>query len=334
MKTIRKVTAGGLALAFALVGANSLVNSEVTYAAKETKKEVLDLGVSQIGGEYKEKTVNINPNNIRYEQFLMDVADVRASMWDQNILYTLDDTNEEGTSIRDVAKANGYPTRDAYVNGLTWSNDLERIAIQRSFEQTFTGLGSQRPDGSSFETATINGNKSDMELLSSNKIDPIVREAVGQWSFGNLEKLNNKSVLDYLKKAKGVRGELNSNLHDLLNPTYKYAAYAEIEEIEHGTTFVSAEFAKDIKNNSDKLSDIRGGHILSIGKKSTKDKGLSEEEKSDIRQAINKAKTEIKAAEDLIENYPKTVSRVKDKLTKIIGESKDLIKELETILNK
>ena len=123
----------------------------------------------------------------------MEVRGVRDKSWESNVLYTLDANNEKGTTIRDIAKEYGYKTKEDYINGIKWSNDLEKIAIQRSFEQTFTGLGSQRPDFSDFTTATVNGTHSDREVLTADTIDPKITDPIGKWSYGKIEKADNKS---------------------------------------------------------------------------------------------------------------------------------------------
>lgn len=330
MKNIKKLTAATLALSFSFLGINSLANPSISLAASEANDKRLDLGVKKAGGAYKEKTVIVNPNDIRYDQFLMEVRGVRDKSWESNIPYTLDDNNEKGTTIRDIAKEFGYETKEEYINGIKWSNDLEKIAIQRSFEQTFTGLGSQRPDFSDFTTATVNGTHSDREVLTADTIDPKITDPIGKWSYGKIEKADNKSQYDFLLKENGVRGDWNSSMHDLLNPEFKYVGFAEVKELGQKETFVTAEFAKNVANNNEEQSKIMGEYTLSTGK--YKGDEISDESRADIEASINEAEVQIKAAEDLIENYPKTVENVKDKLLLLIEDSKEIIKELRGLL--
>ena len=330
MKNIKKLTAATLALSFSFLGLNTIANPSLSFAESQAKDKILDLGVERAGGAYKEKTVIVNPNDIRYDQFLMGVREVRDKSWESNLPYTLDDNNEKGTTIRDIAKEFGYETKEEYINGIKWSNDLEKIAIQRSFEQTFTGLGSQRLDGTSFQTATINGISSEKEVLSADTIDPNITDSIGKWSYANLVKAGNKSQYDFLLKENGVRGDWNSSMHDLLNPEFKYVGFAEVKELGQKETFATAEFAKDVKNNKEEQSKIMGEYTLSTGK--YKGDEISDESRADIEASINEAEVQIKAAEDLIENYPKTVENVKDKLLLLIEDSKEIIKELRGLL--
>ena len=331
MKNIKKLTAATLALSFSFLGINSFANPSLSLAASEANDKHLDLGVKKAGGAYKEKTVIVNPNQLRYEQFLMDLREVRDKSWESNVPYTMGSNNEKGTTIRDIAKEYGYETKEEYINGIKWSNDLEKIAIQRSFEQTFTGLGSQRPDFSDFTTATVNGTHSDREVLTADTIDPEMKAPVGKWSYANLVKADNKSQYDFLLKENGVRGDWNSSMHDLLNPEFKYVGFAEVKELGQKETFVTAEFAKDVANNSEKQANIVGEYTLSTGENK---EGISDEVRENIEKSIQEAEIQIKAAEDLINNYPQTIKNVKGKLVGLIEESKDLIKELRALMEQ
>ncbi|WP_282929172.1 hypothetical protein [Anaerococcus sp. Marseille-Q7828] len=331
MKNIKKLTAATLALSFSFLGINSFANPSLSLAASEANDKHLDLGVKKAGGAYKEKTVIVNPNQLRYEQFLMDLREVRDKSWESNVPYTMGSNNEKGTTIRDIAKEYGYETKEEYINGIKWSNDLEKIAIQRSFEQTFTGLGSQRPDFSDFTIATVNGTHSDREVLSADTIDPNITDPIGKWSYANLVKADNKSQYDFLLEENGVRGDWNSSMHDLLNPEFKYVGFAEVKEIGQKETFATAEFAKDVANNNEEQSKIIGEYILSTGKYKEK---ISEEVRKNVEKSIQEAEIQIKAAEDLINKYPQTIKNVKGKLVGLIEESKELIKELRALMEQ
>lgn len=327
MKNIKKLTAALLALSF--LAFNSTTNPSLSFA--ESKADEIELGVDKGKGAYKEKKVIVNPNQLRYEQFLMDLREVRDKSWESNVPYTLGTDNEKGTTIRDIAKEYGYETKEEYINGIKWSNDLEKIAIQRSFEQTFTGLGSQRLDGTSFQTATINGISSDKEVLSADTIDPNITDPIGLWSYGKIEKSDNMSQHDILLKENGVKTDWNASLHDLLNPAYEYVGFAEVKDPDQKVTFATAEFAKDIANNSEKQANIVGEYTLSTG---ANKEGISDEVRENIEKSIQEAEIQIKAAEDLINNYPQTIKNVKVKLVGLIEESKDLIKELRALMEQ
>ena len=54
--------------------------------------------------------------------------------------------------------------------------------------------------------------------------------------------------------------------------------------------------------------------------------------KADLEKSIENAKIQIDACEDIIENYPKTIEKVKDKLIGLIAEAKEYIKTGEELL--
>ena len=54
--------------------------------------------------------------------------------------------------------------------------------------------------------------------------------------------------------------------------------------------------------------------------------------KANLEKSIENAKIQIDACEDIIENYPKTIEKVKDKLTRLMAEANEYIKEAEELL--
>lgn len=54
--------------------------------------------------------------------------------------------------------------------------------------------------------------------------------------------------------------------------------------------------------------------------------------KADLEKSIENAKIQIDACEDIIENYPKTIEKVKDKLIGLLAETKEYIKTAEELL--
>lgn len=54
--------------------------------------------------------------------------------------------------------------------------------------------------------------------------------------------------------------------------------------------------------------------------------------KADLEKSIENARIQIDACEDIIENYPKTIEKVKDKLIGLMAEAKEYIKTGEELL--
>lgn len=109
MKNIKKLTAAVLALSF--LAFNSTTNPSLSFAESKANESKIELGVDKGQGAYKEKKVLVNPNQLRYEQFLMDLREVRDKSWESNVPYTMESNNEKGTTIRDIAKEYGYKTK-------------------------------------------------------------------------------------------------------------------------------------------------------------------------------------------------------------------------------
>lgn len=62
--------------------------------------------------------------------------------------------------------------------------------------------------------------------------------------------------------------------------------------------------------------------------------GISEETRLQLIEAIANANKQIDAAEYLMENFPKTIAKVVDKLEFLIKDSKETIKMAEELLAK
>ena len=71
-------------------------------------------------------------------------------MWDEDVLYTLDNNNQANKTIRDTLEEVGITSKNEYLNLVKWSTDLEKIAIQRGFEVSANGFSHQRIDGSEY----------------------------------------------------------------------------------------------------------------------------------------------------------------------------------------
>lgn len=75
-------------------------------------------------------SVKLN-QTITHETVLPYLRNVRAYMYEQNVLFN-------GEKLQDVVTDAGL-SKDEYVNGLQWSGDMERIAVQRAVEEYYSG---------------------------------------------------------------------------------------------------------------------------------------------------------------------------------------------------
>ena len=166
MKNIKKMAALTLALSFSFLGQASLINPVDSYAKEESLAiQNADLGFDKGKGEYIEETINLKQSQDEIEYFLNEIRDIRSKLWDSNIPYVSvrpDGTKSESKNLRESAEKSGYTIMKDYAFGLKWRTDLEKIAIQRAFEQKYSDSSDTRPVGSNFKSATINGIHSDV----------------------------------------------------------------------------------------------------------------------------------------------------------------------------
>lgn len=335
MKNSKKL-ALSLAISFALLGANPV------FAATR-----LDLGVNTGNVSFSEGTFNLNQDENLKNQVLAEARAIRSRLWDENILYTLDEnSNSKSERLQDVVKANGYANKEAYVNGLTWSNDLEKIAIQRAYEQTLTGLSHQRPDGSSMSTAaTINGIHPGAEILASSTDSQNPKRSFGQWSFEPSKRKNNKSEYQLLKEAKGVSNADNGHLHIILDPELKHIGFAALNTNAKWNYGVGI-FDFAISGNNQASANLVGSFNIYAGdiKRAPKIENktvapaktteLSAASVEKLRTSVSNAKRTIAGAELLMKTMPKFAKENGAKINELIANSQKIIDQAEKILAK
>jgi len=338
MKNIKKMAALTLALSFSFLGQESLVNPVNSYAKEESQaSQITDLGVDKGKGEYIEETVNLKQSQDEIEYFLNEIRDIRSKLWDSNIPYisvSPDGTGGESKSLRESAEKSGYTTMKDYAFGLKWRTDLEKIAIQRAFEQMYSDSSDTRPDGSNFKSATINGIHSDVELVSKSKLDG--GRSYGKWSFANYQ--TGQSKYDKLLAANGKLTPENFELHTLLNPGIKYIGYAQVADEETNTLYEVVELSYDMNSkmdsSSDQITNLVGPYTLSIGDKNYKeDKDKTQKDKLEkLKISYQKAQEILKGAEILKESMPNFSNENSAKINELVEKQKEVIKKAENVL--
>lgn len=341
MSKSRKIASFALALSFTFLGANP------TSFAADNNITVEDLGITDLKVDTTSTAFNSNKVALHQDenlkvQTLSEIKKIRSRLWDENILYVDMNSNNKNTRLQDVARIHGYKSKDDYVNGLKWSKDLECIAIQRGFEQTLTGLSHDIPDASRFSSIiTKSGISPDSEILASNTREMNPARSFDQWSFKKSAKKNNKSEYDLLIESKGEHAKGNGHLYMILQPRYKYFAYADINGTGIKWNYAVGSFAKNISNNSEKTTGYTGSHKLYVGEltsakvnSTNKDDTISDEFRIQLEKSIEEAETQINAAEYVLKELPYTVANVKDKLVKIIADTKLIIEESKALLEE
>ena len=339
MKNIKKMAALTLALSFSFLGQASLINPVDSYAKEESLAiQNADLGVDKGKGEYIEETINLKQSQDEIEYFLNEIRDIRSKLWDSNIPYVSvspDGTKSESKNLRESAEKSGHTTMKDYAFGLKWKTDLEKIAIQRAFEQKYSDSSDTRPDGSNFKSATINGIHSDVELVSKSKLDGGIK-SYGKWSFANYQ--TGQSKYDKLLAANGKLTPENFELHTLLNPGIKYIGYAQVADEETNTLYEVVELSYDMNSkmdsSNDQVTNLVGPYTLSIGDKNYKeDKDKTQKDKLEkLKISYLKAQEIIKGAEILKESMPNFSNENSAKINQLVEKQKEVIKKAENVL--
>ena len=112
------------------------------------------------------------------------------------------------------------------------------------------------------------------------------------------------------------RYDYNKKYYDDLKLEYNYAK--KLVEDDKTSNYEFLKQAKDLKNAKDTFikENNRKAYIIRL------------------EDAIALNQKQAAAAKDLLTNYPKTVSKVKDKLEKILEDSQHLVEESQKILKE
>lgn len=166
---------------------------------------------------------------------------------------------------------------------------------------------SQRQELDSMNTDNKNPLTID-ELLASNRYSiPIVKGRDWLYPF----------MLDRNKN-----GEVGENYFEGNNSGSSIKNTGEVEE------YVPGEVEENIPEVEGNIPKEENGNILEEVE-ALENRAMI---KADLEKSIENAKIQIDACEDIIENYPKTIEKVKDKLIGLMAEAKEYIKTGEELL--
>ena len=150
----------------------------------------------------------------------------------------------------------------------------------------------------------------DAKTEIANKTNPILETA--KYRVGlEIQIYEAKNALETLG-----RYDYNKKYYDDLKLEYNYAKKLVADEKTSNYEFLKQ--AKDLKNAKDTFikENNRKAYIIRL------------------EDAIALNQKQALAAKDLLTNYPKTVSKVKDKLEKILKDSENLVKESQKLLTE
>lgn len=333
MKNTKKVLALALLLSLPVNAAGLMGNDNqtVSYAASN-----LDFGIKTNNFESKTLSYNLKQDEANKLASLKARNKIRSEMWDRNVPYCYDEgTNKNNTKLRDYLKSVGINSKTEYLNQTKWSTGLEKIAIQRAYEVSITGLSHLRPDGSECYTATLtDGVRTYAEILANNT-DSLSPESVfNQWAYSPRANYGGKSEYDLLLESNGVYNNGNAHLHLILDPEYDHMGLSIINA--SGMNYAVVEFGYADKTGN-KATGLVGEYEINFGKSSDKkpnDKKDMEELKVRLRKAIEYNRGQVNAAKFLLEKAPNTVAKVKDKLIDQIKKSEEIIERSEKALSR
>lgn len=163
-------------------------------------------------------TINLEQTEVR-DTALPYLRRVRANMYDIGIPFQDTHNASLGTTLPDVVASYGL-SRDEYVNGLEWSGDMERISVQRSVEEKYSGqISHARANNASSFTATIAGG-------SFTRGENLCQ--------GHLEVENCLEALTYgeendLRRSNGAFTSGSGHLHNILNPGNSYVGVGAVD---------------------------------------------------------------------------------------------------------
>lgn len=165
----------------------------------------VELGTGIVGT----KKFTVNQKSVR------DTALTAVIKWRKD---ALNDTNIKfnGKTVKEYLKTLGI-SESTYLNP-SWSNALERIAMQRAIEAGDSTLGHTRPNGTSCSTATCSGVSAAAEILAwGSGYAYTGTTAVDQWA-------SEKS--EYIKECKGQSHKETGHYKTLVDPSYKAYGFA------------------------------------------------------------------------------------------------------------
>lgn len=193
----------------------------------------------------------------------------------------------------------------SYAQGINKNSAFYRSSKTRPYYLALTD--SQRAELDSMNTDNKAPLKID-ELLKTNRYSlPIVRGR--DWLYPFMLDRNNN-------------GEVGENYFKGNNSGSSSENTGEVEE------YVPGEVEENIPEVEENIPEEENGNILEEVEALENRAKI----KADLEKSIENAKIQIDACEDIIQNYPKTIEKVKDKLIGLLAETKEYIKTAEELL--
>lgn len=171
-------------------------------------------------------------------------------------------------------------------------------------------------------------NRYDEDIISKSKVDEYtnsLKKAKANIEDAYAPVVNKQVLKDEIAISSKLRNDGDKYTEKSFE-TFKAALRLAETSVEDKSNIKTAAEYKEI---ADTLKSAR----LALVEKEVKDERL-EKQKERLREAVRKNKIAVQSAEFLLENAPKQVAPVKDKLTKILNDAKETIKKSEDYLKE
>ena len=223
------------------------LNEDGAVALSEDAHTSEVTGVTTGSGFYAATKVSVDQRDVYSKALACVIKWRKDALSDSRIK-----VNNSGSwmTVSETLKKMGISQTD-YLNP-SWSNALERIALQRSIEAADYKIGHKRTDGTKCFTATYNGYSSSSEILAWNPGD--ITTAIDLWASEKTE------YIKYVNRESC--GEYGHYL-TLIDPAYKAYGFAQGAPSAFGGTF-AGEASGSVPGGDTSPTNISGEHWFEV----------------------------------------------------------------------
>ena len=170
--------------------------------------------------------------------------------------------------------------------------------------------------------ALTDNQRAELDSMNTDKRTPLTIDELLATHRYSLPIVKGRDWLYPFMLDRNKNGEVGENYFKGNNSGSSSENTGEVEE------YVPGEVEENIPEVEENIPEEENGNILEEVEALENRAKI----KADLEKSIENAKIQIDACEDIIENYPKTIEKVKDKLIGLLAETKEYIKTAEELL--
>ena len=170
--------------------------------------------------------------------------------------------------------------------------------------------------------ALTDNQRAELDSMNTDKRTPLTIDELLATNRYSLPIVRGRDWLYPFMLDRNKNGEVGENYFKGNNSGSSSENTGEVEE------YVPGEVEENIPEVEENIPEEENGNILEEVEALENRAKI----KADLEKSIENAKIQIDACEDIIENYPKTIEKVKDKLIGLLAETKKYIKTAEELL--